>query len=230
MNADVSHTRADFEEKVCPSTRSLETIVAFFDVKSSLQNLLRAAQIAPVVLVSPVRLHQFTLFGEPEVERDDGEGTFFMHDREDAWGKDMNPAEGERLCCACLADHFGFASETRATAAEPTILVKKKIARCCTVLDGKSRQSVVLFVEMDHLNEVDSADNVDVMDEEWLVGIAKKRCSLFESASGIEEVIFIGDFDVHSEVFMASKVCGNHIREVMGIDDDIVNAEGAKPG
>ena len=51
-------------------------------------------------------------------------------------------------------------------------------------------------------------------------GVREKRCSLFEAAAGVEEDLFVGDLDVHAEVLMCAEIIGDHIGEVMRIDDD----------
>ena len=84
-----------------------------------------------------------------------------------------------------------------------------------------------------HRFEVDVAEDVDIVNEKWLVSIfsgAKEMCGLFEAAAGIEEDLFPGDLDVHAEVVVGFKIVGNHVGEVMGVDDDVDNAAGFEAG
>ena len=60
--------------------------------------------------------------------------------------------------------------------------------------------------------------------------VQEERCSPLEAAAGVEQDLFAGDFDVHAEVLVGAEIFDDHVGEVMGIDDDFVNAEGAQAG
>ena len=81
----------------------------------------------------------------------------------------MNPAEGQSSRFCDGADQFGFASEACTTSAEPVVLVEEKIARRRAILNREGGEAFVLLVEVEHLVEVDCAENIDIVDEEWFV-------------------------------------------------------------
>jgi hypothetical protein len=94
---------------------------------------------------------------------------------------------------------------------------------------------VVVFVELEHLGEVDGAEDVDVMEEEGLVEIfwvfEEEPGGFFEAAAGVEEeVVFAGDFDAEVEIVFGVEVIDDLGGQVVDIDDDFGDAEGAEAG
>src|SRR5881628_866599 len=50
-----------------------------------------------------------------------------------------------------------------------------------------------------------------------------------DAAAGVEQYLFLGDLNVHAKILMHTQVIGNHICEVMCVDDDFANPEVAEP-
>ena len=51
----------------------------------------------------------------------------------------------------------------------------------------------------------------------------------FEAASGVEqEIVFAGNFNAHAEIVVSIEIVDNHVREMVHVDDDFVDAKGAK--
>ncbi len=84
------------------------------------------------------------------------------------------------------------------------------------------------------MREIDGADDVDVVEEEGIVEAAgiveEKPGGFFEAAAGVEQDFFAGDFDAHAEVFVGFQVVDDHVGEVVDVDDDFGDAEGAEAG
>ena len=109
-------------------------------------------------------------------------------------------------------------------------------------LDGESGQGVIFFVELEHAGEIDGADDVDIVEEEGLVHLSgigaagiggrgifqEEPGGFFEAAAGVEQDFFAGDFDAHAEVFVGFQVVDDEVGEVVDIDDDFGDAEGAQ--
>ncbi len=72
------------------------------------------------------------------------------------------------------------------------------------------------------------------MEEEGLVEIfwvfEEKPGGFFESAAGVEEDFFAGDFDAQAEVVVGFEVGDDLVGEVVDVDDEFGDAEGAKAG
>src|SRR5437899_5196398 len=59
----------------------------------------------------------------------------------------------------------------------------------------------------------------------------KKPGGFFQAAAGVEkQIVFAGDFDVHAEIVFGLQIADDHVREVMEVDDDFADAEGAQAG
>ena len=56
------------------------------------------------------------------------------------------------------------------------------------------------------------------------VPFRKEPSRLFQSASGIEQVLFTGHLYPCAEVPVCRKVVHHHVREVVNVDDDFVDA------
>src|SRR2546425_8310592 len=59
----------------------------------------------------------------------------------------------------------------------------------------------------------------------------KKPGGFFQAAAGVEkQIVFAGDFDVHAEIVFGLQIADDHVREVMEVDDNFADAEGAQAG
>ncbi len=120
------------------------------------------------------------------------------------------------------------------TADELEIVVKEEFAGGFAGLDGQGGQGVIFGVELEHGAEVDGADDVDVVEEEGFVEIfwifEEEPGGFFEAAAGVEEDFFTGNFDAHAEILAGFQVVGDLIGEVVDVDDDLGDAEGAEAG
>ena len=103
---------------------------------------------------------------------------------------------------------------------------------------------MILFVELEHAGEVDGAEDVDVVEEEGLVDLSgigavgiggggifqEEPGGFLQTAAGVEQDIFAGDFDAHAEVFVGFQIVDDQVGEVVDVDDDFGDAEGAQAG
>ena len=81
----------------------------------------------------------------------------------------MNPGEGQGSRFFDGANEFGFAGEAGAPSAEMVVFIEEKIARRGAILNGEGGEGFVLPVKDEHLVEVDCAEDIDIVDEEWFV-------------------------------------------------------------
>jgi len=132
------------------------------------------------------------------------------------------------------ANELGCAVGAGAAAAKLELVVEEEVARGFAVLDGESGESVMLFMKLQHAREIDGADDIDVVQDEGLVEAAdifkEEPGGFSEAAAGVEQDVFARDFDAHAEIVFGFQVAGNHVGEVMDVDDDFANAEGAQAG
>jgi hypothetical protein len=128
------------------------------------------------------------------------------------------------------------------------VFVEEEEAGGFTGLDGERGEGAVFVVELEHAAEIDVADDVDVVEEEGLcrrvangpdrVGVnewqvtsifKKEPGGFFQAAAGIkQEIVFAGNFNAHSEIVAGFQVIDDHVREVMDVDDDVVDAKRAQ--
>ena len=119
--------------------------------------------------------------------------------------------------------------------AEVKIVVEEELAGGGTGLDGQGGEGAIAFVELEHLGEVDGAEDVDVVEEEGFVEIfwifEEKPRGFFQAAAGVEqEVVFAGDFDAQVEIIFGAQVVDDLAGQVVDVDDDFGDAEGAEAG
>lgn len=81
-------------------------------------------------------------------------------------------------------------------------------------------------MEGEHSREVDVADDVNVVQDEWLVGIFEEPGGLFQSATGVEQNVFARDCDLDAEIIVGGEVVDEAVGEVMRVNDYFVDAEG----
>ena len=82
-----------------------------------------------------------------------------------------------------------------------------------------------------HSIEIDRADDIDVVQNEWLLqatGIKKEMSGLLQAATSVKQDILARDFDMHAKIVIGLQVLDHLLREVMCIDDYLVHAEGAQ--
>jgi len=194
--------------------------------------VLRPAEIAPVRLIGAKGEDRFTLGGETEIGRDDGKDAFLRQVGEDAWRKDVNATKGERVDLLRGDGPLGFCIATDAAAAELAMLVEEKVARGLTLLNGQADECVVFGVKADHARKINGAEDIDVVDDEWLLcafaGLQQKPSGFFKAATGVEQDLFARNFNTHAEVVVGLQVINNPIREVMDIENHFIDTEGAQ--
>jgi len=114
------------------------------------------------------------------------------------------------------------------------LIVEEKLAGGRAGLDGKGGEGVVFIVELEHAAKVDGADDVYIVEKEGLGRrvarlLQEKPSCFFQTAASVEQkIVFAGDFDAHAEIVVGFDVVSDHIGKVMDVDDDFVDAEGAK--
>jgi len=208
--------------------------LALLQIKGSLGEIGGAAQVAPVVFVGAEGEDFFSLTGEAEVGVDDGEDAYFGEHGEQARGNDVDAGEGEGKWRGARGEGRVDGWSMGSTATKLELIVKKEEAGGFAGLDGEGGESAVLVVELEHRVEVDGADDVDVVDNEWFwhrvaCTFKEKPGGFFEAAAGVEQkVIFAGNFDAHAKVVVRLKVVKDHFGKVVDVDDDFADAESAK--
>jgi hypothetical protein len=90
-------------------------------------------------------------------------------------------------------------------------------------------------VILNHLTEVDSADDVHVVKEEGLIDsggiLQKKPGGFFQAAARVEEeIVFAGNLDAHTEIIFGFEIVDDHASEMMDVDDGFGDAEGTQAG
>jgi len=139
----------------------------------------------------------------------------------------MRAAPGMTTFC-CL----GWA---RGAGAELEMVVEEELAPGGAGLDGEGGEGVMAVVELEHAGEVDGAEDVDVVEEEGFVEIfwifEEEPGGFFEAAAGVEEeAVFAGDFDAQVEIIFRAQVGEDLVGEVVDVDDEFGDAEGAEAG
>ena len=143
----------------------------------------RPAEIAPIGAIGAKGKNLFALFREAQIGVDDGKGAFFFKLREDARREDVNAGKGEGLDWtrgrerdSSWTDTFPIGRPSvlqslrasRRADRRMALLVEEQIARGLAVLDGQRGQRVVFRVIPHHTREIDGAEDIDVVDEEWV--------------------------------------------------------------
>ena len=215
-----------------PGGVSTRGIFSVCQVAFGFGEVLGPAEIAPVRLIGAKGEDRFTLSGETEVGGDDGEGAFLGQVGEDAWRKDLNATEAERVDRSRRDGPLGFSIATDAAARELALLVEEKIARGLALLNGQGGESVVFGVKADHARKIDGAEDIDVVDDERLLrafaGFQEKPGGFLEATAGIEQDLLAGDFNTHAEVAIGLEVIEDFVGEVMDIENDFADAEGTQ--
>ena len=194
-----------------------------------------AAEVAPVVLVGAEGEDGVGLGGEAEVGIDDGERALFGEKGEEAGGDQVDAGEGEGFQLIGWANDFGSVVTSGAAAGELEMVVEEELAPGFAGLDSEGGQGVMIFVELEHRGEVDGAEDVDVVEEEGFVEIfwifEEEPRGFFQAAAGVEqEVVFAGDFDAEVEIIFGVQVVDNLAGQVVDVNDDFGDAEGAEAG
>jgi hypothetical protein len=229
-----------------------------FQVEGGLGEVGGAAEVAPVVLVGAEGEDFLALGGEAEVGGNDGEDAFFGEHGKEAGGDYVDAGEGEgleglglgygrsgflapqirpkrRMRAALGMTSFCYLGWARGAGVELEMVVEEELAPGGAGLDGEGGEGVMVFVELEHASEVDGAEDVDVVEEEGLVEtfwiFEEKPGGFFQAAAGVEEeVVFAGDFDAQVEIIFGAQVGDDLIGEVVDVDDDFGDAEGAEAG
>src|SRR5438552_12951184 len=89
-------------------------------------NTVGFAEVAPIVFIGVEGANLFSLRGKPEIAVDDGEHTFFRHQREQPRRNYVDAGKGQRLEVRSDADNFGLAI-TCDSAAKLIVVVKKQL-------------------------------------------------------------------------------------------------------
>jgi hypothetical protein len=121
-----------------------------------------------------------------------------------------------------------------AAAAEMEVVVEEEWTGSFAGLHGEGCEGVILFMELEHAAEIDVADHVDVVEKEGLVKtvgvLEEKPGGFFQAAAGVQQNVFAGNFDAHAEVFVGFEVVGDHVGEVVDVNDDFGDTKGAEAG
>ena len=93
----------------------------------------------------------------------------------------------------------------------------------------------MVFVELEHLGEVDGAEDVDVVEEEGFVEtfriFEEEPGGFFQAAAGVQkEVVFAGDFDAQVEIIFGVQVVDNLAGQMVDVNDEFGDAEVAEAG
>ena len=106
----------------------------------------------------------------------------------------MHAGEGKSLLLAgglvrrWRSDYLGLLMATGPPPAEPVLSVEQQISRGLALLNRQGGKRLALPVRLQHAVKIDGAENVDVVQNEGLVGIfQEKPCRFFQTTSGIEQ-------------------------------------------
>ena len=110
------------------------------------------------------------------------------------------------------------------------LLVEQKVSRSLPILHGQGGQSLTFSMRSDHLSQINSADHIHVMNDEWLFsGISQKEIGgLLQPTPGIEQDLLARYFNPHAKVSVLFQILNNHLSSVMHINNDLVNPKGAQ--
>src|SRR5690242_7389720 len=134
----------------------------------------------------------------------------------------MNAAEGQGLQVStagggCATQLFIIAD---LSSAELEFFIEQQVARAFALLDCQRGQRVMFFVELQHTLEIDRADYVHVVKNEWPGLVLEKPSSFLQAAAGIEQNILTRDLNAHAEILIGLQVVNDLICKVMDVDDD----------
>jgi CubicO group peptidase (beta-lactamase class C family) len=182
-------------------TESLVFQDALLQILFGLPEVLRLAEIAPIILVRAESADSLALASEPKVSADDRKDSVFSHLFQQSRRNDVDPGKCQGLEILRRRCDFVGRFSPGAPAAQPPLPVEQQLARTAPLLDGQGRQCGALPMRLRHFFEVDGADNVHVVQQERSVAPAcqKKPGGPFQPAAGIEQQIFPGHFDPQAQ-------------------------------
>ena len=149
---------------------------------------------------------------------------------------DVDAGEGERLRLARaeVASSSGFAVTAGAAAAELALLVEEQVARGLAVLHGQRGERIVFRVKPHHAREIDGAENIDVVHEEWGVNwlragsapASRKNHAAFFKPPPVSSKTSSRETSIlMPKLRLACEVVDNLLGEMMDVDDDFAHAE-----
>src|SRR5437879_4347053 len=86
-------------------------------------------------------------------------------------------------------------------------------------LHREGGKSLTFLVILHHPSQINRADDVDVVQNEWPRLITKEISGLLQATAGVEQNLFARDFDAHAEIIVLLQILQNHVGKVMRIDD-----------
>ena len=139
------------------------------------------AQIAPEVFIGAEAENFLSLSCEPQVGGNDGKDTFFRQQRKNTRREHVDAAESQGKALGRGADNLRCIL-FRFSPAQQVGIIKQQLPRACTLLNGQRRQSVAFDVALNHSLEVDIADDVDIVHQEWPIGAVLKETDILISS------------------------------------------------
>jgi len=132
-------------------------------------DVLRLAQIAPVIFVRAEGADPLPAAGQAQVGSNDREGAGLVEHVQQPGRDDMDAGKREGLKRSGVSQQFGRAFPSSTPATELEFGIEQQVARGFSILDRQRGQSLLLFVELDHAIQVDGAEDIDIMENEGLV-------------------------------------------------------------
>src|SRR5439155_20164470 len=126
------------------------------------------AEVAPIVFIGVEGANLFSLRGKPKIAVDDGEDTFFRHQREQPRRNYVDAGKSQRLEVRRDADNFGLAITSDSAAAKLIVVVKKQLPGTLTLLHCHGNQRARILVLLDDAGQANCALYVHVVENERL--------------------------------------------------------------
>ncbi len=143
---------------------------------------------------------------------------------------DVDAGEGEGLKVRRRAHDFLLLQDL--AAAKEVAAVEQQLAGAFAALDRQSGERLFFIVKIEHAAKIDSADYIHVVENERFLCkrtiLEKEPGCFFQAAAGFKQLLFAGYFDVQAEIIVGFEVIHDHVREMVDVDDDFANAEGAQ--
>src|SRR6185295_5209824 len=202
-------------------------------IRCSLNQVLRPAQVAPIVFIGAKSENLLTARGKIQIGVDDRENPFLRHHRKQTRREDLDAGKRQRLQLLRKTNKFRLLIRAGSPAAKLIVLIEEQVSGSLPFFHRQRGECLILRMKFHHAPEINRAENIDVVQNEGLiqtVRIVEKEPRCFpETAAGIQQNLLARDFNSHSEIILRFQIIGNHVGKMVHIHNDFAYSRIAQP-